>query len=109
MAARKPLVIAAGQISELPVGDSIDAPISPIEQVVLSLLKQNQHHEQTLSRPGTTAGQSVRAWLTSSEDNEIWQLEGVTVNASCEVDQITFYLSCEYFESGNINVNFEVR
>jgi hypothetical protein len=55
---------------------------------------------------GTLPSQSVRAWLVDSDDNDVWQLEGVNINAVAGTDEITFYLSCQYFESGNINVIF---
>lgn len=109
MAIRKPLVGIDGKISELPAGDSIGLTGATIEQVTLVLIGQTQTHEQILSRPGTLPSQSVQAWLGSSIDNELWQLGGVTVNAVCEVDQVVFYLSCQFFESGNINVFFKVE
>ena len=109
MAIRKPLVGIDGKISELPAGDSIGLTGAAVEQVILSLIGQTQSHEQILSRPGTLPSQSVQTWLGNSDDSELWQLEGVAVNAVCEVDQVVFYLSCQFFESGNINVFFKVE
>jgi hypothetical protein len=126
MATRKPLVQIGGEISELPIGDGIGGlppatapgePLTfeqlgggvPIESATLNLSGQVTSHEQTLPRAGTLPSQSVRAWLADSADNEVWQLEGVNINAVAGADEITFYLSCRYFESGAININFEVK
>jgi hypothetical protein len=112
MAARKPLVVVAGQVSELPVGDSIDAPVSQIEQVVLFLPQSTQWQEKIIPRTGTSPSQSVRAWLAGTVDtdeNELWQLEGVSVLGLCGVDQVTFFLSCQFFEAGSIKISYQVQ
>jgi parallel beta-helix repeat protein len=77
--------------------------------ITLTLDRQSMSHEQVIVRPGTLPTQSVRAWLVDSIDSDVWQLEGVNINAVAGTDQITFYLSSQYFESGNINAFFEVR
>jgi hypothetical protein len=126
MATRKPLVLVDGAMSELPSGDTVGGlPVAtapgqplvfeqlgggaPIESVTLALGRQSMSHEQVLTRSGTLPSQSVRAWLVDSGDNDVWQLEGVNINAVAGTGEITFYLSCQYFESGNINANFEVK
>jgi hypothetical protein len=79
------------------------------ETVVLALAEQAQSAEWTITRPGTTAAQTVKAWLTDHLDNELWQLETATIVASCSLSAVTFYFSSQYFEFGNIKVNFEVK
>jgi hypothetical protein len=112
MASRKPLVVIAGQMAELPAGDSIAAPISPIEQAIVTLPDQTTSHEGIVARVGTTVSQSVRCWLGSTVDtdeNDLWQLEGVLVSGLCGVDQITFFVSCQTFESGPIKISYQVQ
>jgi hypothetical protein len=112
MTARKPLVTIGGQLAELPVGDSIDAPVSPVEQATLFLPVATQSHEQVIARMGTMAGQSVRVWLgatVDSDENELWQLEGVTLSGLCELNQITFFFSSLFLESGPIKIDYQVQ
>jgi hypothetical protein len=111
MATQKPLVIIDGAIQQIPAGDTLEGIPggAAVESTTLTLDRQSMSHEQILSRPGTLPTQSVRAWLVDSIDNDVWQLENVNINAIAETDQITFYLSSQYFESGSINVNFEVK
>jgi hypothetical protein len=112
MAIRKPLVVVSGQMAELPAGDSIDAPISPIEQAIIILPNQTTSVEQVVDRIGTTVSQSLRCWLGATSDtdeNELWQLEGVSVSGLCGVDQITFFISCQTFESGPIKISYQVQ
>ena len=109
--------IGGAKIDCLPVATAPGQPLTfeqlggggSIESATLTLDRQSMSHEQVLSRPGTLPIQSVRAWLVDSTDNDVWQLERVNINAIAETDQITFYLSCQYFESGSINVNFKVE
>jgi hypothetical protein len=72
-------------------------------------LPPGQHHEYILSAPEVMPNQSVKAWLGSTEENELWQMEGVLINAECQVGQIVFLVSCQYFESGLIRINYEVK
>jgi hypothetical protein len=112
MASRKPLVVIAGKMAELPAGDSIAAPISPIEQTVLNLLIQTTSHEEVITRIGTTKAQSVRCWLGATldtDENDLWQLEGCNVSGLSDVDQITFFVSCQTFESGPIKISYQVQ
>ena len=109
--------IGGAKIDGLPVATAPGQPLvfeqlgggAPVESVTLALGRQSKSHEQVLPRSGTLPSQSVRAWLVDSGDNDAWQLEGVNINAVAGTDEITFYLSCQYFESGNINANFEVK
>jgi hypothetical protein len=82
------------------------------ESATLTLLTQSQSHEQVFARPGTLATQSIRVWLAPTlptDDNDLWQLEGVTLSAQCNVDQITVFFSSQFKEFGNIKINYQVQ
>jgi hypothetical protein len=83
-----------------------------MEQATLNLPSQVQTHEQTVARPETLATQQIKVWLAptlDTDDNDLWQLESVNIDAQCATDQVTFFFSSLYFESGDIKINYEVR
>jgi hypothetical protein len=83
-----------------------------IQQVTLNLPRQVQSHEQVVAQFGILPTNSVKAWLAPTVDtdnNDLWQLENVNIDAQCNVNQITFFFSSLYFESDDIKVNYEVR
>lgn len=85
--------------------------VSAVESVTIVLPNQLQSYEISIARVGTLANQNIRAWLAGtidSDDNDLWQLEGVMVNAECLTDAVQLFLSCQYFESGNIKINYQV-
>jgi hypothetical protein len=84
---------------------------SPVESIAVDLPIQSQAWEQSFARPGTLASQNIRAWLAptiDTDDNDLWQLEGVQINAMCQADAVLIILSCQYCESGNIKINYQV-
>ncbi len=128
MADRRPLANVNSTASELPIGDRLGWLLPAIangqpliyeqlgggliESASLILLTQTQSYEQIISRVGTLATQSVRVWLaptSPTDDNELWQLEGVTLSAQCGVDQITVFFSSRFDALGNIKINYQVQ
>lgn len=80
----------------------------PVEVAIVNIPTQAQAHEAEIARPGTLATQNIRAWLGSTPDNELSLLEGVAVNAECKNGAIALFISCRYFEAGNIKINYQV-
>lgn len=84
---------------------------SQVELVTVLLPDQVQSYEASIARPGTLPTQNLRAWLAptgDTDDNDLWQLEGVQINGMCQTDEIVLFISCQYFESGNIKINYQV-
>jgi hypothetical protein len=84
---------------------------SPIQTVTLNLVYQTQTFEASISSPGTLATNSIMAWFAPTvdyDDNDLWQLEGCTIYAECDTDQVFFFFSSPYMESDNIKINYQI-
>lgn len=116
MATRRPLVLIAGKIKELPVGDSIpgsgggSAPV--ITKIILNIPLPSYNSEIVVIDASVSVNSIVRAALMVSQDSEN-DIEHIIDNeiklyAIPEVGQIRFIMSANALFVGPFPISYEV-